>query len=65
VKASTKPFLKAERILLGVEDNATKRAVKNAYRRKARKLHPDVGGDAEAFRQLYAAYRAVLRVARD
>ncbi len=55
----------AEFAVLGVEPGATKRDVKNAYRRKARKLHPDVGGDAEAFKQLYAAYRALLKVARD
>jgi len=65
VMANVKPFLKAERELLGIESNATKREVKNAYRRKARKLHPDVGGDAEAFKQLYAAYRAVLKVAQE
>jgi hypothetical protein len=65
ILAEAKPFLKAERALLGVENDATKRDVKNAYRRKARKLHPDVGGDAEAFKQLYAAYRAVLKVAQD
>jgi hypothetical protein len=63
--ASAKPFLKEERALLGVEQDATKRDIKNAYRRKARKLHPDVGGDAEAFKQLYAAYRAVLKVTQD
>jgi len=51
--------------LLGIEAGATKREVRNAYRRKARKLHPDVGGDAEAFKQLYAAYRAVLKIAKD
>jgi hypothetical protein len=52
-----------ELTLLGIEAGATKREVRNAYRRKARKLHPDVGGDAEAFKQLHAAYRAVLKVA--
>jgi hypothetical protein len=53
--------------MLGLELDAnteiTKREVKNAYRRKARKLHPDVGGDAESFKQLYAAYRDILKVA--
>jgi hypothetical protein len=53
--------------ILGLELDAnteiTKREVKNAYRRKARKLHPDVGGDAESFKQLYAAYRDILKVA--
>jgi curved DNA-binding protein CbpA len=50
---------------LGLNDSdiLTKKDVRNAYRRKARKVHPDVGGDAEAFKELYAAYRAVLKVA--
>jgi hypothetical protein len=54
-----------EYALLGIEAGATKREVKNAYRRKARKLHPDVGGDAEAFKQMYAAYRELLKVTHD
>jgi hypothetical protein len=45
------------------EDVLTKREVKNAYRRQARKLHPDVGGDAESFKQLHTAYRRLLAVA--
>jgi len=49
-----------DRALLGVDANASKRDVTNAYRRKARKLHPDVGGDAEAFKQLHESYRKVL-----
>ena len=57
--------LTTELSLLGVEAGATKREIRNAYRRKARKLHPDVGGDAESFKQLHAAYRALLKVAHD
>jgi hypothetical protein len=53
-----------EYTLLGVESNATKRDVRNAYRRKARKLHPDAGGNEAAFKQLYTAYRRVLAVAK-
>lgn len=56
--------LSSELTLLDIEGNATKREVRNAYRRKARKLHPDVGGDAEAFKQLHAAYRKVLAAAK-
>lgn len=51
--------------LLGIEPGATKRGVKNAYRRMARKLHPDKGGDPEAFKALYAAYRKLLTVAKE
>jgi len=53
-----------EHDLLGIAPGSTKRDIKNAYRRKARKLHPDVGGDEEAFKQLHAAYRKVLAAAR-
>jgi len=53
-----------ELALLGIEGNADKREIRNAYRRKARKLHPDVGGDAEAFKQLHDAYRKVLAAAK-
>ncbi len=60
------PKPNAELRMLGLAENTdyTKREIRNAYRRKARKLHPDVGGDAESFKQLYAAYRAVLKIAR-
>lgn len=48
--------------LLGLDPNidVCKRQVKNAYRRQARKLHPDVGGDAEQFKALHTAYRMIL-----
>jgi hypothetical protein len=56
----------AHRDILGLNQRDTlyKKDVRNAYRRKARKLHPDVGGDAEAFKQLYAAYRTLLKAAQ-
>ena len=48
--------------LLGLDPNidVCKRQVKNAYRRQARKLHPDIGGDADQFKTMYAAYRMIL-----
>ncbi len=55
----------AEFTLLGIEPDATKRGIRNAYRRKARKLHPDVGGSDEAFKQLHDAYRRILAAAKD
>jgi hypothetical protein len=64
VLASTKP-LSNDYALLGIEPGATKRDIKNAYRRQARKLHPDKGGDAEAFKQMYAAYRKLLTLVKE
>ena len=43
--------------LLGLEAGASAAAIKRAYRRLAKAHHPDLGGDAEAFRRLDAAYR--------
>ncbi|MBA3822577.1 MAG: J domain-containing protein [Ktedonobacterales bacterium] len=51
--------------LLGIENGATKREIKNAYRRQARKVHPDKGGDEAAFKVLYAAYRQLLTITKD
>lgn len=42
---------------LGVERGASKERVKRAYRKKAKRVHPDVsGGDKEAFQRLQLAY---------
>lgn len=46
--------------LLGLEPGATAAAIKRAYRRLAKAHHPDLGGDAEAFLRLDAAYRSLL-----
>ncbi len=46
-----------------VEERVTKRIVKNAYRRAARKMHPDVGGSEEAFKHLQEVYHRVLAAA--
>ncbi|MBA3822792.1 MAG: DnaJ domain-containing protein [Ktedonobacterales bacterium] len=56
--------LSSELALLEIDGNANKREVRNAYRRKARKLHPDMGGDADAFKQLHEIYRRVLSYAK-
>lgn len=42
--------------ILGVPRDADDETVKRAYRRRARELHPDAGGDEEAFKELTAAY---------
>lgn len=41
---------------LGVKPDADQAAIKKAYRAKARKHHPDAGGNAEAFRLIQQAY---------
>ncbi|HEV2808912.1 MAG TPA: J domain-containing protein [Acidimicrobiales bacterium] len=47
------------RSLLQLPSTASSRDIERSFRRLARKLHPDQGGDTEAFRQLLQA-RAVL-----
>lgn len=46
--------------VLGVDITATPRQVHEAFRRRAREVHPDAtGGDAGAMVELNAAYRAL------
>lgn len=46
--------------VLGVDVDATPREVRDAYRLRARKVHPDVSGrDADAMAELNAAYEAL------
>ncbi len=46
--------------ILGVTDQATDEEVKQAYRAKAAKYHPDAGGDAWVFAQVREAYDQIL-----
>ena len=43
--------------VLGIRHGASATEIKAAYKRKAKKLHPDHGGDAAKFRELNESYR--------
>lgn len=45
--------------ILGVARDADQNEIKKAYRKKARELHPDYGGDEEAFKDLSVAYETL------
>jgi DnaJ-domain-containing protein 1 len=44
---------------LGVPAGASQEEVKRAYRRKVKEVHPDQGGDEDAFRRVREAYTTV------
>ncbi|MDQ0320739.1 curved DNA-binding protein CbpA [Pararhizobium capsulatum DSM 1112] len=46
--------------IVGVERSADTATVKSAYRRRAKSLHPDGGGDVERFDRLKTAYELLL-----
>jgi hypothetical protein len=48
---------------LGLDGRATVRDVKRAYRVKAKDVHPDRGGDPEAFKALQQHYERALQLA--
>jgi hypothetical protein len=57
--SSSDPRLEALQ-LLGLDDGASPQAIKKAYWRLAKAHHPDMGGNAEAFHRLDAAYRLLM-----
>ncbi len=50
-------------LALGLRQGSTAQQVRQAYRQKARALHPDAGGDAAAFIALRSVYEEALRLA--
>lgn len=42
--------------ILGVDENATKKEIKSAWRKSAQQHHPDKGGDEERFRLIQRAW---------
>ena len=49
---------------LGVRWDATEEEIQKAYRHKAKILHPDTGGSAEAFSELALAYEVLSDIER-
>jgi len=50
--------------ILGVPVDATDVQIKRAFRKRAKKMHPDHGGDAEKFREINHAYEVLSDPAR-
>lgn len=48
-----------------LESGACRQAIKNAYRRMAKQVHPDLGGDSEAFLRIHQAYEELILWAED
>src|SRR5688572_19231439 len=46
-------------VILGVHRNASHRAIKVAYRERAKSAHPDAGGSADAFLALNRAWKVL------
>lgn len=44
---------------LGLDEDASQVEIRRAYRRLARRTHPDAGGDAAEFRRVRAAFEAL------
>lgn len=46
--------------VLGLEQSATRDEIRRAYRRLVKTMHPDAGGDPEAFVELNSAYNTLI-----
>ena len=48
--------------IMGVGLNVTEKGLKEAYRSKAQRYHPDKGGTEEEFKKIQLAYEAIKRM---
>lgn len=55
------PVVRDPFLVLGLRPDASLEDIEDMYRVKARRTHPDRGGDAEAFKELIAAYEEAKR----
>jgi hypothetical protein len=46
--------------VLGIEPGASEEDVRAAWRKASRRTHPDLGGNADAFREVRDAYKAIV-----
>lgn len=46
--------------ILGIPLGSTEQEIKSAFRKKALKVHPDVGGSDAEFKELYSAFETCL-----
>jgi DnaJ domain len=60
VKGSGKSLLYLKLDREDLHSKELKQVIKSAYRRQARIVHPDMGGDEAAFRKIYQAYEALM-----
>ncbi|MEI6609573.1 MAG: J domain-containing protein [Deltaproteobacteria bacterium] len=59
IKTRAMIYLKIDKAHIASDDLS--KIIKNAYRRQAKIHHPDMGGHAQTFRKLHAAYVELLR----
>jgi len=60
VKGSGKSLLYLKLDREDLHSKKLKQVIKSAYRRQARIVHPDMGGDEAVFRKIYQAYEALM-----
>ena len=48
--------------VLGVDKNASESEISKAYRKLAKKYHPDKGGNAKDFEKISKAYNEALKI---